>query len=143
VNRGSSWQNHQDSIPVVGTAPSEVNVRQESLDAVYAQVFGNDEPGTSAPPSASRDPQPSDSGSVCLSDDQIINLAFRRRSSGAKFQSLWNGDWNLYFNSASEADSSVVFTLAYFTKDAAQIDRIFNFLVALVRRCSWVPSFFC
>jgi putative DNA primase/helicase len=103
-----------------------VNVRQESLDAVYAQVFGNDEPGTNGTPSASRGPQPSDSGSVCLSDDQIINLAFRRRSSGAKFQALWNGDWNLYFNSASEADSSVVFTLAYFTKDAAQIDRIFR-----------------
>jgi putative DNA primase/helicase len=103
-----------------------VNVRQESLDAVYAQVFGNDEPGTNGTPSASGGPQPSDSGSVCLSDDQIINLAFRRRSSGAKFQALWNGDWNLYFNSASEADSSVVFTLAYFTKDAAQIDRIFR-----------------
>ncbi|MCE2801888.1 MAG: hypothetical protein LW724_20370 [Planctomycetaceae bacterium] len=42
----------------IATAPSEVNVRQESLDAVYAQVFGNDEPGTSATPSASRDPQP-------------------------------------------------------------------------------------
>jgi putative DNA primase/helicase len=110
----------------IASAPSEVNVRQESLDAVYAQVFGNDEPGTNGTPSASGGPQPSDSGSVCLSDDQIINLAFRRRSSGAKFQALWNGDWNLYFNSASEADSSVVFTLAYFTKDAAQIDRIFR-----------------
>ncbi len=108
------------------SVPDEVNIRQESLDAVYAQVFGNDEPGANGTPSTSRGPQPSDSGSVSLSDDQIINLASRRRSSGAKFQSLWNGDWNSHFNSASEADSSVVFTLAYYTKDAAQIDRIFR-----------------
>jgi putative DNA primase/helicase len=105
---------------------SEVNVRQESLDAVYSLVFGNDEPGTSAVSNAGRGPQPSDSGSVLLSDDEIIELACQRRSTGMKFQALWNGDWNSHFNSASEADSSVVFTLAYFTKDAAQIDRIFR-----------------
>ena len=105
---------------------SDVNVRQESLDAVYSLVFGNDEPGTSAVSNAGRGPQPSDSGSVLLSDDEIIELACQRRSTGMKFQALWNGDWNSHFNSASEADSSVVFTLAYFTKDAAQIDRIFR-----------------
>jgi putative DNA primase/helicase len=106
--------------------PNEVIVRQESLEAVYSQVFGNDEPGTSATPTANRGPQPSGSGSVTLSDDEIIELACKRRSTGMKFQALWNGDWNSHFNSASEADSSVVFTLAYFTKDAAQIDRIFR-----------------
>ncbi|MDZ4853216.1 MAG: phage/plasmid primase, P4 family [Pirellulaceae bacterium] len=106
--------------------PSEVHVSQESLGAVYSQVFGTDEPGTSSTPTARRGPQPSDSGSVLLSDDEIIDLACKRRSTGLKFQALWNGDWNSHFNSASEADSSVVFTLAYFTKDAAQIDRIFR-----------------
>jgi putative DNA primase/helicase len=106
--------------------PCEVNVRQDQLDAVYSQVFCRDEPGTGAAPTAFRGPQPSDSGSVLLSDDKIIELACKRRSSGMKFQALWNGDWNAHFNSASEADSSVVFTLAYFTKDAAQIDRIFR-----------------
>ena len=39
---------------------------------------------------------------------------------------MWSGDWNAHFNSASEADSSVVFTLAFYTKDAAQIDRLFR-----------------
>ncbi len=66
------------------------------------------------------------SGVAILDDDAILELAFSSASSGAKFRSLWNGDWNSYFNSASEADSSLVFTLAYFTKDAAQIDRIFR-----------------
>ena len=110
----------------LASIPSEVNIRQESLEAVYSHVFGNDEPGTSATPSANRGPRPSDSGSVSLSDDEIIELACKRRSTGMKFQALWNGDWNSYFNSASEADSSIVFTLAYFTKDAAQIDRLFR-----------------
>ncbi|XZE35815.1 phage/plasmid primase, P4 family [Pirellulaceae bacterium SH501] len=112
-----------DRLPSI---PMEVNARQESLDAIYSQVFGNDEPGTSAPPTSGRGPQPSDSGSVSLSDDEIIELACKRRSTGKKFQALWNGDWNAHFNSASEADSSIVFTLAYFTKDADQIDRIFR-----------------
>jgi putative DNA primase/helicase len=110
----------------LATIPSEINLRQESLEAVYSHVFGNDEPGTNATPSANRGPRPSDSGSVSLSDDEIIELACKRRSTGMKFQALWNGDWNSYFNSASEADSSIVFTLAYFTKDAAQIDRLFR-----------------
>ena len=61
-----------------------------------------------------------------LDDDQIIDLASSQRRSGAKFATLWAGDWNAYFNSASEADSSVVFTLAFYTKDAAQIDRLFR-----------------
>jgi len=45
---------------------------------------------------------------------------------GVKFANLFEGNWNAYFNSASEADSSVCWTLAYFTKDTAQIDRIFR-----------------
>jgi len=89
-------------------------------------VIGNDAPGTNAVPTASRGPQPSDSGSVALSDQEIINLASKQRRSGPKFQSLWAGDWNSHFNSASEADSSVVFTLAFYTKDPQQIDRIFR-----------------
>ena len=108
------------------TIPSEINLRQESLDLVYAQVFGNDDPGTNAVPTASRGPQPSDSGFVSLSDDEIIDLACKKPRTGDKFRSLWDGHWNDHYNSASEADSSVVFSLAYYTKDAQQIDRIFR-----------------
>jgi P4 family phage/plasmid primase-like protien len=64
---------------------------------------------------------------ISLSDDEIIELAANKRHSGIKFASLWEGDWESQrMNSASEADSSVVFTLAYYTKDAVQIDRIFR-----------------
>jgi primase-polymerase (primpol)-like protein len=56
----------------------------------------------------------------------IIALSKRQHRSGAKFASLWQGNRESYFNSHSEADSSLVFTLAFYTKDAAQIDRIFR-----------------
>jgi len=84
-------------------------------------------------PSCERLPEPeaevlntSECGSHVLSDDEIINLACKQRQSGPKFQALWSGDWTSHFNSPSEADSSVVFTLAYYTKDAQQIDRLFR-----------------
>ncbi len=64
---------------------------------------------------------------VVLGDDEIIELASRQRRSGEKFRALWAGDWaSQQMNSASEADSSVIFTLAYYTKNEAQIDRIFR-----------------
>lgn len=111
----------------VEAAPAEVELRQEQLDAVYHAVFGDDD-RTNGQASAVRpsSPAPSTNGHVQLGDDEIIDLASRQRRSGPKFAALWSGDWNSHFNSASEADSSVVFTLAFYTKDAAQIDRLFR-----------------
>ena len=63
---------------------------------------------------------------VVLSDDEIIQLACNKPKTGEKFKSLWNGNWNELYDSASEADSSVIFSLAYYTKDSQQIDRIFR-----------------
>ena len=106
--------------------PLDINLRQQSLDLVYGSVFGGDEP--SAAVSSNRGPSPptEDRASVALSDNEIIELACKKPRTGDKFRSLWDGNWNDHYNSASEADSSVVFTLAYYTKDAAQIDRIFR-----------------
>lgn len=107
--------------------PSDVELRQKPLDAVYNAVFGDD--GCSnegAAPTLLPDLEPSDSGQVALDDDEIIHLASSQRRSGAKFATLWSGDWNAHFNSASEADSSVVFTLAFYTKNPVQIDRLFR-----------------
>jgi primase-polymerase (primpol)-like protein len=106
--------------------PVDINLRQQSLDLVYGSVFGGDEPGAAV--SSNRGPSPStdDRASAALSDNEIIELACKKPRTGDKFRSLWDGNWNDHYNSASEADSSVVFTLAYYTKDAAQIDRIFR-----------------
>ena len=111
--------------------PTDVNLRQESLDLVYASVFGGDEPGTSCVPNTKPSPAPDDFASVTLGDDEIIDLACKKPRTGEKFRSLWDGNWNDHYNSASEADSSVVFTLAYYTKDAQQLDRIFRRSVLL------------
>ena len=106
--------------------PSDINLRQQSLDLVYASVFGGDEPGSAVSPNRGPSPPNDDRVSVALSDNEIIELACKKPRTGDKFRSLWDGNWNDHYNSASEADSSVVFTLAYYTKDAAQIDRIFR-----------------
>ncbi len=106
--------------------PSDINIRQQSLDLVYASVFGGDEPGAAVSSNRGPSPPADDKASVALSDNEIVELASKKPRTGDKFRSLWDGNWNDHYNSASEADSSVVFTLAYYTKDAAQIDRIFR-----------------
>ena len=106
--------------------PSDINLRQQSLDLVYGSVFGGDEPGAAVSINRGPSSPTDDSASVALSDNEIIELACKKPRTGDKFRSLWDGNWNDHYNSASEADSSVVFTLAYYTKDAAQIDRIFR-----------------
>lgn len=102
----------------------DVEARQGELNQLYAEVFG----GTPSP-SAAEDMLPDQAPAITLPDEEILRLATSPRRSdgrGEKFESLWAGRWNDYFNSPSEADSSVVFTLAYYTKDAAQIDRLFR-----------------
>jgi putative DNA primase/helicase len=106
--------------------PSDINLRQQSLDLVYGSVFGGDEPGSAVSSNRGPSPPTDDKASVALSDNEIIELACKKPRTGDKFRSLLDGNWNDNYNSASEADSSVVFTLAYYTKDAAQIDRIFR-----------------
>lgn len=101
---------------------ADVESRQDQLNAVYGMVFGQDEPTAPSSP----DTEASDTGPVALDDDEIIRLASKSRRSGAKFTALWTSQWNGYFKSASEADASVVFTLAYYTKNPKQIDRIFR-----------------
>jgi hypothetical protein len=106
--------------------PAEIQPRQEPLNCLYRAVFGEDEGDGAGSVSTTPGPKPSNNGHVHLDDDEIIEIASNQRRSGAKFSALWSGDWNSHFNSASEADSSVVFTLAFYTKDAAQIDRLFR-----------------
>lgn len=107
---------------MLADVPDAVEARQDALNTVYRSVFGEDVPAESRV----ADDEPDGAGPVVLDDQQIIELASRSRSSGAKFAALWAGRWNEYFNSWSEADSSVVFTLAFYTKDAGQIDRLFR-----------------
>jgi putative DNA primase/helicase len=59
-----------------------------------------------------------------MSDDDLINTAIKAKN-GAKFAALMSGDDSDY-GSRSEADMAFCNLLAFYTKDAEQIDRIFR-----------------
>jgi hypothetical protein len=109
----------------------DVETRQDELAAVYHDVFGeNGEAAATVDPTpnaATAEATPAPAGApVHLTDEEILQKAFGSSRNGQKFSALWGGLWNNYFSSASEADSSVVFTLAFYTKDPVQIDRLFR-----------------
>lgn len=115
---------------VLPEAPDEVHERQEQLDHVYRAVFGDDDVDGAAPATTPTPPSPPARGSDqprVYDDDHIVELASgRSNGKGDKFADLWAGHWNNHFNSPSEADSSLVFTLAFYTKDPIQLDRLFR-----------------
>jgi putative DNA primase/helicase len=105
----------------VDTISAEIEDRQEALVELYHQVFGEPEPPPPAPPPASNATRSTD-----LTDEQILEKAKRSRKTGQKFGDLWSGRWDGHFKSQSEGDSSLVFMIAFYTKDASQIDRMFR-----------------
>lgn len=63
---------------------------------------------------------------VSLSDAEILQKAGEAKA-GAVFQALYNGEWESYFGSQSEADLSLCNRLAYWTgKDPEAMDRLFR-----------------
>lgn len=64
------------------------------------------------------------SGAQALrSDSEIITLASR---SNKGFPALYSGDTSSYGNDESRADAALCAIIAFYTKDAAQIDRLFR-----------------
>lgn len=115
--------------------PAEVLPAQAGLECVYRDVFGETEPAGQAPPAAARANVPAATAATtkaiaglgaALTDEQILEKASRSRKKGQKFAALWAGNWQGCFGSQSEADSSLVFMLAFYTKDAHQLDRLFR-----------------
>lgn len=106
---------------VLQNVSADVEERQGQVDALYAKVFGPAGQVTAC--------KPAGAGPCVLSDEQIIRLAgslTRKNGAGRKFADLFEGRWESYFGSPSEADSSLCWMLAYYTKDAGQIDRLFR-----------------
>lgn len=107
---------------VVEGVSTDTEERQAQMDALYAEAFGVSP--TVMPV------MPLDAPGVpVLDDEEILRLAGhprRKNGAGAKFAALFEGRWNNYFPSPSEADSSLCWTLAYYTRDAGQIDRLFR-----------------
>jgi putative DNA primase/helicase len=69
-----------------------------------------------------------------LTDDEIVGLAMKARN-GPKFKRLWAADTTAY-KDASRAVSALVCMLVYYSRDAAQVDRLFR-ASALFRSEDW------
>ena len=92
-----------------------IESRQDELDKLYVEIFGQDKPKDAPKPAAP----------TGLSDKALIGKAFLARN-GDKFKQLWDGSW-LGYPSQSEADQALMNMLAYWTgKDPAQMERLFS-----------------
>ena len=97
--------------------PEGIEQRQEAIEALHAAHFSSVE----SPRMASS----STSAGATLEDDDVIELA-SRGANGEKFGKLFNGVKEDYGGDHSRADQALCNILAFYTKDEAQIDRIFR-----------------
>ena len=89
--------------------PASVEDRQLVLNEVHAELFGA-EPVT--PPPA---PAPASPAVLALSDHELITRA-SAAGNGAKFTSLWRGDWQAAgYGSQSDADAALLGMLRFWT----------------------------
>ena len=58
-------------------------------------------------------------------DEEIIRMA-ENAVNGSKFSDLRKGNWNIYYQSQSEADFSYIDMLAFYTQNRNQIYRLFK-----------------
>jgi phage FluMu protein Com len=107
--------------------PLEIMERQWALNTICDFYF----PKSESIPTQSFKPQ-----QESLSDDEIIALC-RKAQNAPKFVALYdNGDTSLYDGDESRADEALACLLAFYTKDAAQLERLMN-ASALARREKW------
>jgi hypothetical protein len=60
-----------------------------------------------------------------LADEEVIDLATRAKN-GDKFLRLWAGDASGYGDDRSDADAALLGILKFYTRDRAQLDRLFR-----------------
>lgn len=60
-----------------------------------------------------------------FTDEQVCEMAYAAVN-GQKFYDLYTGDWEQYYGSQSEADFALINIIAFYSKNRAQIARIFR-----------------
>jgi hypothetical protein len=95
--------------------PRTVEPRQEKLEAALAKYFPQAAAPRAAPPRPTMPER--------LDDTQVLERALRAKN-GAKFGALWNGDLSGYDDDHSRADMALCCHLAGWTRDTAQIERM-------------------
>lgn len=109
---------------------SQIEHRQAEIDQLFAEVF----PSKPEPPPRQA---PSYASGTSGSDDAIMARAMASVS-GAKFRDLYNGNWQRYYASQSEADLALCSMLYFFTGgDRAAVERLFS-QSGLSQRDKWV-----
>ena len=104
-------------------APEDLENIGEAVQALLAEL---------APDSERRNGHVAGDGAVNghtaappLTDDEVLALA-RGAANRDKFLRLWAGDTNDYDHDDSRADLALVSLLAFYTRDPAQLDRLFR-----------------
>ena len=111
--------------------PLEIMERQGMLESLLALYFPKQE---STPPQAGFAFKPHHD--LERGDEEIIALC-RKAKNAPKFEALFDhGDTSLYDGDESRADEALACMLAFYTKDAAQLERLMN-ASALAQREKW------
>lgn len=97
--------------------PTTIEARQDAITAVHAAHVAR-------PPAAP--PQPPRISLPLDLDDMAILVKAKAAQNGAKFAALWAGDTSRYGGDDSAADQALCCALAFWTRDASQIDRLFR-----------------
>jgi putative DNA primase/helicase len=95
--------------------PRTIEARQPAIDEVYAQYFPTPPP---------RMVESSNGTGPARTDEEVLALAREARNRG-KFIRLWEGD-RCGYPSQSEADLALCILLAFWTRDAGQLDTLFR-----------------
>jgi hypothetical protein len=104
---------------VTGRHGERINVeeRTEALARLHAAVFADQQKKPAE--------RATGGNGTALDDEEIIKLA-RAATNGAKFTALWSGDTSAYDADESRADLAFLCLLAFYTRDTAQLDRLFR-----------------
>lgn len=113
---------------ILARAPGTIEAPGDAIARVYWEAFPLPAPKEPANPWPTTGPSPA------MPDDEVISRAKLARNS-ARFVALWNGDGSAY-RSASEADLALCGKLAFWTQDAAQIERLVS--MSSLARGKWL-----
>lgn len=95
--------------------PAFIEERQDEIDKLWhslAKVDGINYEGNGDKPQ--------------VADDRQVYDWASQAANGAKFLDLWNGVWQSYYSSQSEADFALVDILAFYTHNRDQVKRLFR-----------------
>ena len=95
--------------------PGPVEPQQELFQDVWASL------GDSAPQASQDVPDAPQTAS-----DEDVHHRATTAANGDKFRALWAGQWQGVYASQSEADQALVNIIAFYTKNKAQIARLFR-----------------